>query len=319
MSKYKILYLITTYSPSDNNKNYFRDNGYVYRAIESVLAIRKYTEHSIDLYIVDCASGPSTRQSMLSRRSSNGYNMKFLFGPDLSGSISVNLACNRINHAHQYDFVFFSASDAILQNPRYFNKVLNNLKKNCGCHFAYLNAQPGLELPKQKLNIEWFSSMAMNDSVHYNAFCVDRFFLKFYNNRILIDSLMGAAEVFMGYYCHAAGSWRKIVKLNYLHLPKTGVRTDRKTAYTNKNKCRGDGFYLVPSEFTNRSFEKVIRTQEAIDAGIFFELPEKNPPKVDRYNMLDEESRLNLERFVKKHFLLNMSEFNYDSAVVDIC
>lgn len=312
----RILYLMTTYSPRDNNQNYFRDNGYVYRAIDAIVAAKNHTKHDLDFYVVDCASGPQTREAMLSYRSRKGMNIGFVFGPDLSGSICINTSCKRLNSKFSYDYMMFSASDAVLQNPDRLDKVINNLNKSENCDFAYLNAQPGLELPKQTLDVNWFKSMSMHESVHYNAFCVKGKFLKFYDNRVIMDALIGAAEAFMGYYCHASGSWRKIAKLNYLHLPKTGVRTDRKTAYTNKNLCRGDGFYLVPSEYTTRSFEAALRSDEAVQAGIFFERP--GQPIVNKDNMLDETSRLRLAKFVKKHFLLTRAEFDYDHVPMQI-
>lgn len=313
----KILYLITTFNPRDNNKNYFKDTGYPYRAIESVLEISKHSSHTIDIYIVDCASGQKTRDEMISRRKSKGYNIKFLFGPDLSGLGSINKACKLINKEHVYDYMIFSASDAILQNPHEFDAIISDLNASTGCGLAYFNAQPGLELPKQSVDAKWFDGMSMHDAVHYNAFCVTKEFLKYYDNRVIFDVLESGIEVLLGYYCHAAGFWRKICKLNYLHLPKTGIRTDRKTAYTNTNLCRGNGFYLVPSFYTKRSLVGPLKSEEAIRAGVFFETPVLRT--ADKHNMLSELNRLSLEAFVQKYFVLHSHELDYNSINMDIC
>lgn len=316
----KILYIITTYSPRDNNKNYFKYTGYPYQTLNSVLNIK--SQHSIDVVVSDCASGPRTRDFLLKFRDINKFNnLKFLFGADNSGFISINKACMTFNKNYEYDYVFFSVSDAILQNPDNFDAMIDDFSSD-GCNYCYLDIKPGLELPKAQINQMWYSNMSMNDSVHHNGFCVKKKFTQFYENRLIPDVMDGTFETLLGYYCAASGTWRKISSyLQYLHLPKTGVRTDRKTAYVNKNLCRGDSWFFPMSQYSKRNFVSILKTKEANSAGIHFN-EQKNIVQylfsMDKYHPLPEDKRQIMEQFVRRNFFLTPEEFSYEGFEVQI-
>lgn len=313
-----ILYIITTFNPRDNNKYYFKYSGYPYNAISSAINTNINSKHKIDVVVADFASGPKTRQYLIDFKDKNPNNLYLLFGPDAAGFVAINKACKVFNKDFIYDYIIFSASDVIIRNTNNFDIMIEDLEKE-KCRYCYLNAVPGLELPGEKINPLWFINMSVDDSVHHNAFCVHSSFAKFYDNRIIPDRMDGSFETLIGYYCAAAGVWRKISShLEMIHLPKTGIKTDRKTAYTNKNLCRGDSWHFPMSAYANHNINmsEFIVSKEAIDAGIYY--GKKCPKLIDKNNPLSEKRRHLMEIFIKKHFLLNEQELSYNNIITNI-
>lgn len=311
----KILYLISTYNPGDVNDLYFDQNSYVYQNFRSVIELKNSSSNEIDIVVSDFASGPRTRTLFEKLKHRHNWPITFLFGTDQAGIISINYGTKMMRAADNYDLTFYSVSDAIIQNPKRFDKSMSRFAGLENCDFTYINASPGLPLPKEQLDKSWTKEMPFYRNVHFNVICAKSKFLAAYQNRLFIDIFEGASvEPFVGYMCYSQGGFRRICPfLKYDHVGGTAY-TDRKHVYIKGVKARGGG-WCVGSKYMKRELKPILYGGE--HTGIYYTpKPYQNYPLRREYSTSE---RQDMHRYILDNLFLKPDEFDYPTDDVKVC
>lgn len=314
----KILYIITTYNPSDKNPAYFNKNSYFYKNFFGVEKIRKNSQLDVDFVISDFGSGNKTKDVFRKLINETKTDVRLVAGPDESAVVAVNKTVQMLGN--KYDAVMYSVSDAIILNPDHFDRSINEFMSNVKCNFMYFSAMPGLALPGTKIDDKWYNAMPLNSAAHFNVCISKRNLLDFFNNKMFVDIFESSTvEIYIGYMCHAAGGNRKICP--YLQYEHVGGKqyTDRKIWFGKKIGVRG-GSYFSPSKYLKRDLNSIIDLGNRSGAYFDRKLPTGFPagaPGFD-YQVLDRKRQKRLANFVEQHLFLSSSELDYSQLSSEV-
>lgn len=324
-----ILYLINSYSPIDNNRSYFRSDGYIYENIRAVNKVIQNSVHDVDLAVAGFSWGPLTLNELIKFKNDEKINCSYVYGQDLPPVIAINkgyLEMIKFNNKI-YDCLIVSVSDVILQSTSLeFDVAIEDFYKD-ECCFLHLKNDNFTFVGYQE-NTGFYECIPMDDMANLHVFAVKKNFIDRYNVRILADIFEGgtSAEAYVGYMTYALGGYHKISRyVNYRDMRSFGkkINTDRKTVYgKTPGKLRGGeknsvfGSLTVPSVYLKRDLVKII--QSGCSIGAFFNpylpfissVPKQH--KVNKYSPLSEKNKKRMYNFLKDNMFLTNDELNYD-------
>jgi len=239
-----------------------------------------------------------------------------LCGPDHSGIVSINAALQFLKASANYDACFYSVSDAIIVNPKRFDKSIARFMSIPTCDFMYVNAEPGLVLPREKFDKSWYNEMPFFRNVHFNVCCAKSKYIRAYNDKMFVDVFEGASvEPFVGYMCYAQGGYRRVCPfLKYEHIAGQ-IYTDRKNVYKGKGKVKArGGSWTAPSVFIKRDLKSIL--EQGSNVGAYYQ-----PEPFTKYPLKTGHTEKEL-KLMHDHLLDNMflkkDELDYSKMEISV-